>query len=1237
MVGNVSLKALSFNRRNAQKLSDSKSKHLSSSSSASVDKQITPSISPLSQEFIPVSSKPTNDTQNSTNASIISTDSTKTTTTTTTAATTTAGASPAILISSPLRHDPLPSPNSSTFSSPSNSISHMISTNHSLPIQINSVTSSLNTSISTSPPQSDPKQQLPSDNNTESNTFLPQSSTQNKTKEDLDSRNESTDVDNNLRSPAKATTISTKKKYSVFDLTSNEYKPNLVHSPLSEWTKFLSSLETELILPIPSVPQSNSSPVYDACILSCGCLISEQIAVSQFSIPHHSTNNDEKKINNLASSSNNSPQCPICHASNTVILKPVIPLRNLGHKIRTMKQKLGFDLLSGAPTENQSVQDKNAFSSNDRFIPYDFDEKSTNVDLLTLVSASNVDLRNSISEANKDESNVNATINKDKSHQNSAYSNPFTSNKPYLSSDRLLKSFMNNIALNLHQPLSLADTFRIAASTVFAEYPDLDRQLSTTESNYPPGYHGQLSTKSSNLHITKTSSNDYSQLLSADEISLYKLMSETISGGSRTSQSDLQKAETFYKKCFPNYRKQFQHSINSKFSFSRSKPYISTSISPNATTFVVLSEKKWSVYKIPANFNDPPLLIFTGKSTGEVSKIQDNRSVRGKTKSIVTDFLQNDFTSPEILLDSNQQSDLDNLTFKMASLSNRYLAISTTSGVLLVYDLEKNAKLIYYNKTKFDITTMTISASGQYIACATSGLNKKSSKKVPIIILHWLRLGDFCPQLVYYTNPSFDASQISKVNTVDSLKKVDSGSTSLIVNFQRAENVNIELTSNTDDIKTLTISPNDQFIACSTYRSSRVLIIQITNHHEPRLVQKLSRRSYSSSEGNNLYSFDENNGTFNAMSGDNHGVGEGITCVRFHPGSSLLTITSAAPKAYPVIIATDLQSYVNNASSRSTQPSAHSIAPNMATTISGSSKNFPGASGVSGNNHLLHNSGNTIQFSSSQSNYSSPTSGSSKLKLVMRIEKVGTMIDNAEFSPRSLTITSSKKGPLYQPPPPSTVGASASAASGIYQSPGNAVNNSGSSTSSSASSPSSISQNNSHATQQHSQLPPPSMPVQMPYHPLQKSVSASSSLSQSFSSSPSPSSFSNSPTSSFMNSSTMSHLQQQQHGSSSSYHQHSYTTTSPSYADITVAYLDKNGLVYLMHSVDKIHRRVLVLTEVAPAISSSSNDTYCQASLRFTPSGHQLFILDRKGNFYIQDFAAGYPQQAGISKCRILS
>jgi len=83
----------------------------------------------------------------------------------------------------------------------------------------------------------------------------------------------------------------------------------------------------------------------------------------------------------------------------------------------------------------------------------------------------------------------------------------------------------------------------------------------------------------------------------------------------------------------------------------------------------------------------------------------------------------------------------------------------------------------------------------------------------------------------------------------------------------------------------------------------------------------------------------------------------------------------------------------------------------------------------------------------------------------------------------------------------------------------------------------------------------------------------------------------------------------------------------------TLAILDRNGTVYLIFAtkMDKESKRIFIVDQVSNAFRMRES-----ASLQFSKDGHKLYILDRKGIFYINDFAAGLPQMSDITRCKPL-
>ncbi|ONH70051.1 SPS-sensor component PTR3 [Cyberlindnera fabianii] len=84
----------------------------------------------------------------------------------------------------------------------------------------------------------------------------------------------------------------------------------------------------------------------------------------------------------------------------------------------------------------------------------------------------------------------------------------------------------------------------------------------------------------------------------------------------------------------------------------------------------------------------------------------------------------------------------------------------------------------------------------------------------------------------------------------------------------------------------------------------------------------------------------------------------------------------------------------------------------------------------------------------------------------------------------------------------------------------------------------------------------------------------------------------------------------------------------------SVALLDRNGTVYLMATsmkMDAESKRVLVVDQVSHAFRARES-----ASLVWSKDGHRLYLVDRKGVLYVNDFAAGTPQNPEITRCKPL-
>ncbi|KAL6933268.1 related to SPS-sensor component PTR3 [Hanseniaspora guilliermondii] len=88
----------------------------------------------------------------------------------------------------------------------------------------------------------------------------------------------------------------------------------------------------------------------------------------------------------------------------------------------------------------------------------------------------------------------------------------------------------------------------------------------------------------------------------------------------------------------------------------------------------------------------------------------------------------------------------------------------------------------------------------------------------------------------------------------------------------------------------------------------------------------------------------------------------------------------------------------------------------------------------------------------------------------------------------------------------------------------------------------------------------------------------------------------------------------------------------------SIVFLDRNGTLFLLASSsnnfveNNEKRRILILDNVSNAYKLKES-----ASMRFSKNGHKLFIVDRKGIFYIEDFSAGLPTDNFVTQCKQLN
>lgn len=335
------------------------------------------------------------------------------------------------------------------------------------------------------------------------------------------------------------------------------------------------------------------------------------------------------------------------------------------------------------------------------------------------------------------------------------------------------------------------------------------------------------------------------------------------------------KKELLYAKNFPFFRKQIQHSTHTSKFFLKgrySKLFINTDISPDLTKFVLLSEKKFEVYSMnPTDPSQPPNLLCIGKTSGEYGKTSDTM-IKPSMNSLVAN--SNNATDDNKPIDDVLMDKLLNWEHLYCKLSDNFLIIAGTRGLLRIYNLNQSGKPIYTYYSRFPIRCVDISNDEKFISIGITGKDKFTNTEQALIVL--LRL----EYLRSETTTNYVSEEMNSSSS--SSNDIKPQSTSDDFKFKVIP-ITVTLPYR-DPINILKFSPNSLYLSCSTALESRFVIISIVNPDEPKLIMKSLRSLDTSLES------------------------EGITDLTFFPDNRLMTITSVAFNASPIVIDTRITS-----------------------------------------------------------------------------------------------------------------------------------------------------------------------------------------------------------------------------------------------------------------------------------------------------------------------------------------
>ncbi|KAK9481167.1 WD40-repeat-containing domain protein [Lipomyces japonicus] len=585
-------------------------------------------------------------------------------------------------------------------------------------------------------------------------------------------------------------------------------------STLDSWTQFLDALLEELNCPI----SRYGIPCSDFSVLSCGCVASEQWARSR--LP-----NLQLKV------------CPSC-GNPTELKKPVVPLRNLYKIVMDKRKEIGLSI----PEEvGSDVEDESSYQANSQSL--------TNSNIVKLgvpnlprlhIDTGNPNFLETIASG---DSNLLPRISSTISGQSS--SQDLISESRRSSSERWNSQTANE---SPSPKMNLVDLFSTVArqtmisnnnsnlsSDILNQGLRLTRKLGSDEREKGDG--------SASFTVSLPSASHQASFLPAykptsqpQQKRVYSSAQSALEPWNLSSNQDFkpvilgledESREKMFAENYPIYRKDVRYVTQSSKGFSvipRGKLFEATAISPDTTRFALISEKRWEVLTIPTEYKpgSGPITICAGKSTGEYGASFDRyrqKDVKDKLRGI-----------------SWAQT--------MAAMSNRYLAIAGTNGVLRVHDMEKTGQPIFTDISPFPIRCIALSRNGNLLACGITSRDPVSNTELPVIILH---------NLSHLTGDSS-----SKIKTIQ-----------------------IDMPYR-DPINMISFSDDGKLLTCSTILESRFMVINLYDPSNPRLIIRSSRKLNTSFES------------------------EGITCIRFFPGNRLLALSSVAHNAYPIIIDTNI-------------------------------------------------------------------------------------------------------------------------------------------------------------------------------------------------------------------------------------------------------------------------------------------------------------------------------------------
>lgn len=562
----------------------------------------------------------------------------------------------------------------------------------------------------------------------------------------------------------------------------------------------LSHLENVLKLPGSFDRNSMSS---DACVLTCGCIVSEQY----FS----------------ASIQNGIRNCPDCQAPQISYIKPVKQLRELYEIVMSLQNEQNVQRSRRRSSSKKSVknfdqdhqQPRHTESMDLISLFYKYAKEETNPELSSSVLTHSSSISNAANVTNNVSSDFNTVTN---AHLDTT--SPFD-----------LKSLPIDITPGPNGGGAGSGSGAGAgAGSGAGSGPSLGPSLGPNTGSTP----GPMTpTNGFNSHsispLNKYSPGTNNSILN-DENVKNKHKNTKISKYEDFILSSLSEEKEFnFSKCFPFHRKlstfQTQQAKfflsnpfkglvikkGTRFICSSMDTYLDPFTGNEITRFVLITDKRWELYELLDDSDFRPNLICCGKLSGEYGSLFSTLSEDYGHEVII----RNDFGSVDA---SDSTSSNDDLRKKLnqwdqmyCKLSKDYLVISGTKGIMRVHNVSKTTlphemgKPIYTFITNFPIRCIAVSGTDPLIACGITAKERVSGKEQPFIILHKLNRANLGSKIIGSVEPI-----------------------TITIPYR-------------DPIKIINFNANSTHIVCCTVWEQRYLIIRLRspgseNYRKPRLI-----------------------------------------------------------------------------------------------------------------------------------------------------------------------------------------------------------------------------------------------------------------------------------------------------------------------------------------------------------------------------------------------------------------